>query len=365
MQVGRRLPAVARAAAAPRAVVAAGAVAPARALAHRIPRHAGRVTLIPKPNSLAVLPPENMVTHDPETGWRRHVSKRTGMLAVKIGQTNVSDHWGHLWPITVLYVPEDQYVVQSFTEERDGFNAVQVGAIAKRLKTTPRAQFGHFARAGVPPLAHLAQFRVSRNAVMPVGTQLDIRHWTVGQKVTVTGTTLGKGTQGVMKRWGFKGLKATHGVSRAHRSGGATGQCQDPGKVFKGKKMAGRMGNKSATIRNLTIYEMDLGERTIGVIGSVPGFTNGIVRIVDSLSEKWLTGKPAYPTFLPAEDELEPPTGVITKDVTKPWPSAHEEEDLPPLGTPERAELDAARQDDESRAATPRTIGKIWGMTDK
>jgi large subunit ribosomal protein L3 len=197
-------------------------------------------------------------------------SVRTGVIALKIGMIPDWDYWGTRQPLTVLQLRKVQ-VLQIKKPEKDGYMAMQVGAGSVKMKRLNRAALGHFAKAGVEPKRTLHEFRVTADAVLPVGTELSARHFVPGQYVNVTGVTIGKGFEGVMKRWGFRGQPASHGVSVTHRSLGSTGCRQDPGKVFKGKKMPGHMGRVQQTTRGLWVYKIDVDRNLIYVRGAVPG----------------------------------------------------------------------------------------------
>ena len=175
---------------------------------------------------------------------------RTGVIAKKMGMTRLFQDDGRHVPVTVLAL-EGCQVVSQRTDEVDGYSAVQLGAGTRKAKNVKKPQRGHFGKAEVEPKARMAEFRVSEDALVDVGAELGADHFQKGQKVDICGTTQGKGFAGAMKRWGFGGLRASHGVSLSHRSHGSTGQCQDPGKVFKGKKMAGHMGDRTRTQQNL------------------------------------------------------------------------------------------------------------------
>lgn len=209
---------------------------------------------------------------------------RTGLIARKEGMTRVFDEDGRHTPVTVLKVDECQ-VVAVRSKDKDGYVAVQLGAGKAKANRTSKANRGHFAKAKVEPKKKLAEFRVSDENILTVGTELGPNHFVKGQFVDVTGTTTGKGFAGVMKRWNFAGLRATHGVSVSHRSHGSTGQRQDPGKVFKGKKMAGHLGVETVTTQNLEIVGVDLEDDLILVKGAVPGTDKGWVLIVDAVKK--------------------------------------------------------------------------------
>jgi large subunit ribosomal protein L3 len=207
---------------------------------------------------------------------------RTGLLAEKLGMTRLFGEDGSHSPVTVLRVQECE-VVAARRPERDGYCAVQIGAGTAKAKNVTKPMRGHFAKANVTPKAKLAEFRVSEDALLDPGTALSVEHFVVGQYVDVCGTSIGKGFAGAMKRWGFKGLRASHGVSLSHRSHGSTGQCQDPGKVFKGKKMAGHMGDRRVTVQNLEVVGVDRERGLVLVRGGVPGARGGYVRVRDSV----------------------------------------------------------------------------------
>jgi large subunit ribosomal protein L3 len=207
---------------------------------------------------------------------------RSGLIARKEGMTRVFTDDGRHVPVTVLTVSDCQ-VVAVRTEEKDGYTAVQLGAGRAKAKNTTQPMRGHFAAAKVEPKQYVVEFRVSPDALIDVGAELSAEHFVAGQYVDVTGTSIGKGFAGVMKRHNFRGLRATHGVSISHRSHGSTGNRQDPGRVFKGKKMAGHMGARRVTGQNLEIVAVD-GERgRIMIKGAVPGASQGWVLIRDAV----------------------------------------------------------------------------------
>lgn len=216
---------------------------------------------------------------------------RTGLLAQKVGMTRRFDDSGAHVPITVLKV-DGLHVIDCRTIERDGYTALQLGWGTRKVKNVSKAMRGHFAKAKVEPRRKLAEFRVTEDALVDVGAELCVSHFIAGQKVDVCGTSIGKGFAGGMKRHGFSGLRASHGVSISHRSLGSTGQCQDPGKVFKGKKMAGQMGNVRVTTQNLVIVDLDTERGLILVRGAVPGSKGGFVRITDAVKRAAPEGVP-------------------------------------------------------------------------
>ncbi len=209
---------------------------------------------------------------------------RTGLIAKKLGMTRLFKEDGTHVPVTVLHL-DNVEVVDACTNERDGYTAIQLGLGDAKVKNVTKANRGHFARAKVEPKKHLAEFRVSEDALLEAGTKLSAAHFVVGQKVDVTGQSKGKGFAGVMKRHNFAGLEASHGVSISHRSHGSTGQRQDPGKVFKGKKMAGHMGDERVTTLNLEIAAVDEERNLIMVRGAIPGAKNGLVLIRDAIKK--------------------------------------------------------------------------------
>jgi large subunit ribosomal protein L3 len=218
---------------------------------------------------------------------------RTGLLAQKLGMTRLFDDDGAHVPVSVLRVEECE-VVTARRLERDGYAAVQLGVGRAKAKNVSKPMRGHFAKAKVTPKARLAEFRVSEEALLEPGTALSVGHFVVGQYVDVCGTSIGKGFAGAMKRWGFRGLRASHGVSVAHRSHGSTGNRQDPGKVFKGKKMAGHMGDRRVTVQNLEVVAIDHERGLLLVKGAVPGARGGYVRVTDAV-KRALPQEAPYP----------------------------------------------------------------------
>lgn len=209
---------------------------------------------------------------------------RTGLIAKKIGMTSVYNETGEMTQVTVLVV-ENCQVVANKTMEKDGYTALQLGVGKARVKNVTKSMRGHFAKAKVEPKVKLAEFRVEEKALLEPGTEIVASHFVPGQYVDISGKTIGKGFAGVMKRWNFAGLEATHGVSVAHRSHGSTGQRQDPGRVFKGKKMAGHMGSTNITKQNLQIVQIDEEQGFIMVKGSVPGADNGYLLVKDAVKK--------------------------------------------------------------------------------
>ena len=217
---------------------------------------------------------------------------RTGLIAQKAGMTRIFDmEDGRQIPVTVLKV-ENCQVTAVRTEEKDGYNALQLGVGSAKVKRVSKAQRGHFAKAKVEPKKKLAEFRIAADNTVEIGAELGANHFIAGQFVDVQSTSKGKGFQGAMKRHNFGGMRATHGVSVSHRAHGSTGQCQDPGKVFKGKKMAGHMGDETVTVQNLKIAAIDEEDNLILVRGAVPGGKNAWVLISDAVKKPAPEGVP-------------------------------------------------------------------------
>ncbi|MDD5586578.1 MAG: 50S ribosomal protein L3 [Alphaproteobacteria bacterium] len=210
------------------------------------------------------------------------MTQRTGLIATKLGMTRIFNEEGHHVPVTLLKLDQCQ-VVSVRTKDKDGYTAVQLGMGKAKVKNVSKAMRGHFAKAKVEPKKKMAEFRVSENALLEVGAELSVAHFVPGQFVDVTSTSIGKGFAGVMKRHNFHGLRASHGVSVSHRSHGSTGHRQDPGRVFKGKKMAGHMGDRRVTTINLRVVAVDAEQDLILVRGAVPGGENATVQIRDAV----------------------------------------------------------------------------------
>jgi len=223
---------------------------------------------------------------------------RSGLIAQKVGMTRIFTEDGTHVPVTVLKVDTCQ-VVSTRSEDKDGYTAVQLGVGKAKVKNVAKAQRTTFAAAKVEPKKKLAEFRVSPENLLEVGAELSVDHFIAGQFVDITGTTIGKGFAGGMKRHNFRGLEATHGVSVSHRSHGSTGQRQDPGKVFKGKKMAGHMGDVQVTTQNLKVVSTDAERGLILIKGSVPGAEGGWVLVKDAVKRKLPDGVP-FPAALKA-----------------------------------------------------------------
>lgn len=250
---------------------------------------------------------------------------RTGVIARKEGMSRVFSEEGYHIPVTVLKIDNCQ-VVAMREQEKDGYVSVQLGAGAAKVSRVTKAQRGHFAKAKVEPKKKMAEFRVSGENVLKLGDEIGANHFIVGQYVDVRATSKGKGFAGAMKRHNFGGLRATHGVKKAHRALGSTGQCQDPGKVFKGKKMPGQMGNKNVCVQNLQIVGVDLEDNLILVKGAIPGANQSWVTVVDAVKKS-----------LPEDAPI--PAGLLS-DVTKKDIKEAEEQDAPsqkagPSGAPQ------------------------------
>lgn len=232
---------------------------------------------------------------------------RSGVIAQKLGMTRVYTDAGEQIPVTVLKVDNLQVVAQR-TEDKNGYNAVQLGAGLAKVKNTTKPMRGHFAIAKVEPKRKLAEFRVSAENMIDVGAELSAEHFLEGQKVDVTGTSIGKGFAGAMKRHNFGGLRASHGVSISHRSHGSTGQCQDPGKVFKGKRMAGHMGSTRVTTQNLEIVKTDADRGLILIKGAVPGSKGAWIMVRDAV-------KKARPEGVPLPAALKGAPAAVAEEV--------------------------------------------------
>ncbi len=226
---------------------------------------------------------------------------RTGVIAKKMGMTRLFQADGRHVPVTVLQL-EDVQVVARREQDKDGYTAVALGAGKAKAKNVAKPQRAAFGKAEVEPKARVVEFRVAEDALLDVGATITADHFIAGQYVDICGVTQGKGFAGAMKRWGFKGLRATHGVSVSHRSHGSTGQRQDPGKVFKNKKMAGHMGARNRTQQNLEIVRTDAARGLIFVKGSVPGSKGGWLAVTDAIK-------------IPRNENVPYPAGLLDKSV--------------------------------------------------
>jgi large subunit ribosomal protein L3 len=263
---------------------------------------------------------------------------RTGVIAKKMGMTRLFQDDGRHVPVTVLALENVQVIARKNADD-DGYVALQLGAGTAKAKNVAKPQRGHFGKAEVEPKARVAEFRVAEDAVLDVGAEITADHFVAGQFVDIQGSTQGKGFQGGMKRWGFGGMRATHGVSISHRALGSTGQRQDPGRVFKNKKMAGHMGAKNRTQQNLEIVRTDAERGLLFVKGSVPGHKGGWLLVKDAVKIPRPDGAP-YPAGLRAiADQVEheeAPAGMVEAAAT------HE---LPPLPGAEEVAAGVAESD--------------------
>ncbi|WP_169546180.1 50S ribosomal protein L3 [Sneathiella aquimaris] len=230
---------------------------------------------------------------------------RCGMIAKKLGMSRVFAEDGRHIPVTVLEV-DNQQVVAHRTTETHGYNALQVGVGKAKVKNVSKAMRGHYAKANVEPKMKLAEFRIEDDAFVEVGSEITVDHFVPDQPIDVVGTSIGKGFAGAMKRHNFGGMRATHGVSVSHRAHGSTGQCQDPGRVFKGKKMAGHMGAARVTTQNLTVVSTDVERGLILVKGAVPGSKGGWVFVADAVKKARPEGVP-FPAAVSAPAASETP----------------------------------------------------------
>jgi len=226
---------------------------------------------------------------------------RTGLIAQKLGMSRIFAESGAHVPVTVLKV-ENCQVVEVRTEEKHGYNAVQLGVGTAKVKNVSKAERGRFAKAKVEPKKKLVEFRVAKDALLDVGAELSVTHFLAGQFVDVTANSIGKGFAGAMKRWNFGGLRASHGVSVSHRSHGSTGNRQDPGRTFPGKKMAGHLGDERVTTQNLKIVATDEAQGLIMVQGSVPGHEGSFVLVRDAVKRSRPKDAP-YPAALKGKSE--------------------------------------------------------------
>lgn len=221
---------------------------------------------------------------------------RSGLIAQKVGMTRIFAEDGRHVPVTVLKIDNCQ-VVGHRTVEKNGYTAIQLGSGFAKVKNATKAERGQFAKANVEPKRKVVEFRVSEDNLIDVGAEMTADHFIAGQYVDVAGTSIGKGFAGAMKRHNFGGLRASHGVSISHRAHGSTGQCQDPGKVFKGKKMAGQMGNTRVTTQNLKVVKTDPERGLIMVQGSVPGAKGGWIMVRDAVKRDLPDGVPTPGAF--------------------------------------------------------------------
>lgn len=209
---------------------------------------------------------------------------RCGVIAKKIGMTQIFKQNGEVIPVTVLHVDEN-LVLSVKNQEKSDYNSLQLAAFDQKAQRLSKSIKGIFEKAKILPKKKIKEFTVNKKYTLKVGDKIGVNHFKKGQYIDVTGTSIGKGYAGVMKRHNFKGLEATHGVSISHRSAGSTGQCQDPGRVFKGKKMAGQMGNRRVTKQNIFVVDIDNELNILLVKGAVPGSKNGYLYIRDAIKK--------------------------------------------------------------------------------
>ena len=247
---------------------------------------------------------------------------RSGIIAKKVGMTRLFMDNGKQIPVTVLHMENLQVVAQR-TNDQHGYTAVQLGAGRSKVKNVSKAMRGHFAVAKVEPKRKIAEFRVAPENLIDVGAEITAEHYVEGQFVDVSGTSIGKGFAGAMKRHNFCGLRASHGVSISHRSHGSTGQCQGPGKVFKGKKMAGHMGAARVTTQNLQVVKVDSERGLIMIKGAVPGSKGGWVTVKDAVKKAAIDGIP-FPAALRTnsdknanQDAKETPSEPVSEPITE------------------------------------------------
>ena len=276
---------------------------------------------------------------------------RAGVIAKKMGMTRLFQEDGRHVPVTVLALDNVQ-VLSRKEADRDGYVAVQLGAGTAKAKNLSKPQRGHFGKAQVEPKARVAEFVVAEDALLDVGATLTADHYVAGQMVDIQGVTQGKGFAGGMKRWGFGGLRATHGVSVSHRSLGSTGQRQDPGRVFKNKKMAGHMGAKNRTQQNLEIVRTDAERGLLFVKGSVPGHKGGWLLVKDAVKVARPDAAP-YPAGVRAiaQDIVheEAPAGLVEEA------AVHE---IAPLPGAEEVAAGVAASDAQAGTATDNNEGQ-------
>jgi large subunit ribosomal protein L3 len=281
---------------------------------------------------------------------------RSGVIAQKLGMTRVFTDAGEHVPVTVLKLDNCQ-VVAHRTVEKNGYVALQLGSGARKTRNVSKAMRGHFAASKIAPKSEMAEFRVSTDALIPVGAELTADHFVVGQFVDVTGTSVGKGFAGAMKRHNFGGLRASHGVSVSHRSHGSTGGRQDPGKVFKNKKMAGHMGDATVTTLNLKVVRTDVERGLLLVEGAVPGSKGGMILVRDAV-------KRPLPEEAPKPGKFREPTEYTPEPEkkTKPKAEAKSEAKAEPKSEAKAAEAKPAAKAEpkpkEKAKAKPKSGGK-------
>ena len=277
---------------------------------------------------------------------------RTGVIAKKMGVTRLFQDDGRHVPVTVLSL-EGCQVVSVRDKERDGYVAVQLGAGSAKAKNVAKPQRGAYGKAEVEPKAKLVEFRVADDAALDVGAELSADHFVAGQIVDIQGVTQGKGFAGAMKRWGFGGMRATHGVSISHRAHGSTGNRQDPGRVFKNKKMAGHMGARNRTQQNLEIVRTDAARGLLFVKGSVPGSKGGWLSVTDAIKLP-LDERAPYPAGLLGDAEIvteQAPAGFVDDAAVHEIPALPSDEEVAAIAAEQEAGAVEAEAAEETPAA--------------
>ena len=280
---------------------------------------------------------------------------RTGVIAKKVGMTRLFQADGRHVPVTVLQM-DDVQVVGRREADRDGYSGLQLGAGKAKAKNVAKPQRAAFGKAEVEPKAKVAEFRVAEDALLDIGATLSADHFVAGQLVDVCGVTQGKGFAGAMKRWGFKGLRATHGVSVSHRSHGSTGNRQDPGRVFKNKKMAGHMGARNRTQQNLEVVRTDVERGLIFVRGSVPGHKGSWLTIQDAIKLPRSDSAP-YPAGLLEPEKIEQaaeehaPAGLVDEGAVHEMPALPSDEEVAAIAAEQEAHVQEEQAAAEVEAA--------------
>ncbi len=295
---------------------------------------------------------------------------RTGVIAKKVGMTRLFQADGRHVPVTVLQLDGVQ-VVGRRELEKDGYTAVALGAGTAKAKNVAKPQRGAFAKAKVEPKAKIVEFRVAEDALLDVGAEISASHFVAGQMVDVSGITQGKGFAGAMKRWGFAGLRATHGVSVSHRSHGSTGNRQDPGRVFKNKKMAGHMGARNRTQQNLEIVRTDAARGLLFVKGSVPGHKGSWLTVADAIKLPRNDDAP-YPAGLLEDIKNaaveEAPAGLVDDAAVHEIPAMPSDEEVAAIAAEQEAgavEADAATDSNETTASADEPKSDDSGSADE
>jgi large subunit ribosomal protein L3 len=277
---------------------------------------------------------------------------RTGVIAKKVGMTRLFQADGRHVPVTVLQLDEVQ-VVGRREKDRDGYTAVQLGAGSAKAKNVAKPQRVAFGKAEVEPKAKVVEFRVADDALLDIGAHISADHFVPGQLVDIAGVTQGKGFAGAMKRWGFRGLRATHGVSVSHRSHGSTGNRQDPGRVFKNKKMAGHMGARNRTQQNLEVVRTDPIRGLLFIKGSVPGHKGSWLTINDAIKLPRPDAAP-YPAgileSLKEEEVHVPEAGLVDEAAVHEIPALPSDEEVAAIAAQQEAGA-AAEAEAEAAAA--------------